>query len=441
MPKELSYNYVESGIVLNINNYEDIQKVKIKPADMALHKGALQYVLEHFDLYKEVPKSSVLEASHPELDMSAKGAASLDYFIDQYHKQFVYRQSRLAIESSSEDLINKPEQAISSLINKLSGIVAQNDENIMVYDAGALDRLDAYAQRLAKRKDSKLGMLGIPTPLKTLNRMGVGFQPGELTSLYARPTVGKTWFTLKCAATAVKRGYKVIYVTLEMPAEQANMRFDVVLGNMLGYKFSHKKIRRGEEYDTPEAQAEFISKYQEFLTKLNQSNLLVTQHVGLNRLTLAEIYGMVRRHNPDLVIVDGIYLLAAEGSDRNRARWEQNDNIFAGLKNLAMSNNIPVICSTQATRTAANLFKPPKLDQVANGDALIRASDMAFTMSKVEFNDQQRFLYYQKYRDDDDSDLEKSILKWDVDSGDIQEIFPEETGTKGGNSKGNTADF
>jgi hypothetical protein len=131
---------------------------------------------------------------------------------------------------------------------------------------------------------------------------------------------------------------------------------------------------------------------------------------------------LVRKYSPDLLVVDGVYLLS---DDSNRAKWEQNDNLFKGLKNIAMAHEIPVFCTTQAGREAVDLFQPPKLNQVANGDALVRASDIAFAMSKVEDEDNMRYLYYMKQRDDAEI-KDRSVLKWDVDVGDVQELMQED---------------
>jgi len=90
-----------------------------------------------------------------------------------------------------------------------------------------------------------------------------------------------------------------------------------------------------------------------------------------------------------------------------------------------MAHEIPVFCTTQAGREAVDLFKPPKLNQVANGDALVRASDIAFAMCKVEEEDNLRFLYYMKQRDDVEI-KDRSIMKWNVDVGDVQELMQED---------------
>ena len=46
-------------------------------------------------------------------------------------------------------------------------------------------------------------------------------------------------------------------------------------------------------------------------------------------------------------------------------------------------------------------------------------------MSKVEDEDNMRYLYYMKQRDDAEI-KDRSVLKWDVDVGDVQELMQED---------------
>ena len=64
---------------------------------------------------------------------------------------------------------------------------------------------------------------------------------------------------------------------------------------------------------------------------------------------------------------------------------------------------------------------PPKADQVAYGDAMLRAADVVMSMCMVENEDNRRYLYYQKYRDGL-LPLGRSLMEWEVDRGQIGEI-------------------
>jgi hypothetical protein len=62
------------------------------------------------------------------------------------------------------------------------------------------------------------------------------------------------------------------------------------------------------------------------------------------------------------------------------------------------------------------MFEPPRADQVAFGDALIRAADVALAMCLVEDHDDIRMIQIQKYRDGV-LPSEEYYLRWDVDCG------------------------
>jgi hypothetical protein len=179
----------------------------------------------------------------------------------------------------------------------------------------------------------------------------------------------------------------------------------------MGYKLSHSALRNGKEINEEE--------YQKFLKDTNFKNLLVCDHIsGEDSISLPSITNLVRKYKPDVLIIDGVYLIST--NDKNKAAWEQSHSLFYGLKTMALSTNTAVIASTQATRDAANMFTQPTAGQVAFGDALIRASDVALSMCMIEDSPNLREIAFQKYRDGDLGSTETEFI-WDVDTGRIEE--------------------
>ena len=77
------------------------------------------------------------------------------------------------------------------------------------------------------------------------------------------------------------------------------------------------------------------------------------------------------------------------------------------------------------------MYRPPKANEVAFGDALIRASDVAISMCKIKGEEQKLLVQFQKYRD---GYLHKDLtaMQWDVNFGDIRELedYPVEIPTE-----------
>ena len=67
------------------------------------------------------------------------------------------------------------------------------------------------------------------------------------------------------------------------------------------------------------------------------------------------------------------------------------------------------------------MFTPPKANQVAFGDALIRAADVALAMCAVEDEDDKRLVQFQKYRDGE-IPQNTTYMQWGVNNGDIKEL-------------------
>ena len=52
-----SYEYIESGILLNLNDKESLKKFKHSAKDFAKHAEAFKFINKHFDEYGTFPSS------------------------------------------------------------------------------------------------------------------------------------------------------------------------------------------------------------------------------------------------------------------------------------------------------------------------------------------------------------------------------------------------
>ena len=417
-----SFEYIESAIVFNLDNKTNLRSFKHTQKDFAVHGDAYKFVLNHFDKYGEFPSIESLAENFPTLDKTAN-SVNFEYALEEFKNHLMQRKVRQAVNQQVNLISENPKKAISNLMVGLTDIEVLYDEDVQAYDKGDTTRLTEWRERTERRQMGD-GLMGVPTSFKTINSTGVGWMPGELIAMFARPTIGKTWLCVHAAATAVSRGFRTLLISTEMPKTAINMRVDVVLSKIMGYNFSHKALRHGEPIDEEE--------YEKFLKESDTESLLVCDHIsGQMGISLESIAGLVRKHNPEFVVIDGVYLVAT--NDSKKAAWEQSHALFYGLKNLATATNTPIMVSTQATRDASNMFTPPRADQVAFGDALIRAADVAIAMCAVANDsveasslmqkaaDTKRLVQFQKYRDGE-LPRDTTYMEWSVNNGDIKEL-------------------
>lgn len=405
-----NFEYIESALIFGLDTKINLRSFKHTEKDFARHGDAYKFVLNHFDKYGEFASPEVLAENFPTLDKTSQ-SVNFEYAVEIFKDQVLQRAVVSTVQKQRELVKENPKKALSNIMVGLTDIEIVFDEDVQAYDSGKLTRLDEWKERTAKRKMGD-GLMGIPTSFKSINSSGVGWMPGELIAMFARPTIGKTWMCVHAAATAVNHGIRTLLISTEMPNTAINMRLDVVLAKMKGYNLSHKALRHGEPINEEE--------YIKFLEESDSQSLLICDHIsGQMGISIEAIAGLVRKHNPEFVVIDGVYLVAT--SDAKKAAWEQSHSLFYGLKNLATSTNTPIMVSTQATRDAANMFTPPRADQVAFGDALIRAADVAIAMCALEHEDDKRLVQFQKYRD---GELAKdlTVMQWAVNNGNIEEL-------------------
>ena len=405
-----SYEFIESGLIFNLLDEVTQRKFKYSPNDFAKHGDAFRFITNYFDKYREYPESQILCENYPALDEAAK-TLKFEYALDTFKNQVLFRNIVGTLNASRDLLTEKPKQALSRIMTGLNDLDVIWDGDIIQYNKDATFRFDKWKMKNHRREMGEQ-IIGIRTPFKSVNRTGVGWMKGELASIFARPTVGKSWLCVDVAVQAVLDGHKTLLISTEMPEEAMSLRADVVMSHHMGYNFSHTALRTGLPIDE--------DKYKEFLQKLGGRPFLICDHIdGQIGISLDSIAALVRKYTPELVVIDGVYLVT--GMSKGKAMWEANHSLFYGLKGLATTTNTPFVVSTQATRDASDLFLPPRPDQVAFGDAMIRASDIALSLFKDETNEQQRKIQFQKYRE---GELPSDIitLSWNVDAGNIEEV-------------------
>ena len=412
------YEYIESGIIFGLSSLDRLKAFPYSSGDFAHHGDAYKFLIDYIDKYNQFPTSDLLASNFNTLDLSAS-TVDFDYCKERFIDQKLRRDIVKLINSNKSTIEDKPKQAYTKLLDGLYNINSLIDEDVSFYESDSSDRFSSYQTRKEKRLQGG-GLLGIATPFDTLNNVGAGFMPGELVGLFARPSIGKTWLCAEVTANAFMQGYKTLLVSTEMPVESINLRLDAIMARKMGFDFTHRSLRNGETIDEDQ--------YQVFLesVKEKKSQLMICDHItGQSSISLEAIAGIIRKHKPEIVIIDGIYLIELNNTSKS-SLWETSQHMCASLKALCMSQNIPMFVSTQANRDASDIYKPPGASSVAFGDALLRSGDMIFSMCGVldqndEPEEQIRRIQVQKMRDHAlfVNDL---YLHWDVNRGDIHEV-------------------
>ncbi len=192
--------------------------------------------------------------------------------------------------------------------------------------------------RLEELHHKKLSVTGVSTSFTELDHLTSGFQPGELSIIAARPSMGKTAFSLNIALSASLNNKKVAFFSVEMAKEQILMRLLSLTGKI---PLSHLRTGQiaSEDWDNLVLAA----------SKLNEVSFFVDDSSFLSPF---EIRSRARRlksqQGLDLLIIDYLQLMGLKENMESRER--EVSEMSRLLKSIAKELNIPVVALSQLNR-------------------------------------------------------------------------------------------
>jgi replicative DNA helicase len=362
-------------------------------------KRCFRFIAEFYSKYGNVPSLELVEENFKQLHLTyAKEPAN--FYIDKMVENYVRNKGSELLMSTARHIVESPIAGLEKLQNDVANlsIEAMPTKDDFV-GATVEDRLAHYL----KMKNAG-GMDGMPTPWEVLNEATMGLHAGDFITVVSRPGTGKTFMLVLFAEYAVRNKLKVLFVSNEMSNTQIMQRFDAIY-----FKLPYKELRAGLLPDALE------KVYFDGLEAMKKDvNMIVTQDVR----GVASIGSKIDQYKTDLVLVDGMYLLA---DDQNgQSRWESISNISRSLKKLARQKKVPIIATTQFNR-ASEVVKIDKvtLANLGFSDSIGQDADVVlglFRTKDMEMNNELKIRML-KVREGEPKDF---MIKWDLHSMDFR---------------------
>lgn len=426
MPWEVSQVSVEQGLLKAILadpiRLQLLRGSGLSNDDFIAYKQALEFIDQYHAQYKAMPTDDVIRGRFTDWDPPT---GEFEYWLGEMRKLAMARQAQLAIRDMLGEL-SDPALAIQNGIKRLSGINVMGQSNIQTTDGTIAQRLDKYLARMDFYNTNEgKGIVGLRTGFEVLNRTGLGWMPGELVGLYARPTVGKSWMLVREMVLAYMQGCRVLLISPEMPANQIALRIDTFLAYEHKIKFSHSMAYQGRPLLEPSyrALAEALKGQDRWWTISSIQDMPVS---------LSDIRTLTTQFQPDIIGIDGATLLRQEG--RHLPEWEFVKEVMYGLKAFATYREVPIIVTHQSVNTQRGKtvsgtsgrgddWRMPTLNDAAFGDAFVQACSTVITMCSDEHRPDLRWYSPRKVRERDlDYAVSRYGLYWDVDRGAIIDL-------------------
>jgi replicative DNA helicase len=231
-----------------------------------------------------------------------------------------------------------------------------------------------------------------PTGLRELDNLIVGFEPGTLTLLAGRPSMGKSQAALFLALQMmVARRIPVVFFSLEMTAQQLEYRLWSLLSvhphycDCGFYPLRSGRIRQHRAGLAPltEREHETIARVLGIATELP---LYLNDDRGTTVVGMAsECRRLISEgKRPGLVVVDYLQMMADDSPNGNRSY--ELGNVARGLYKMAGDLNVPVLALSQISRAVEGRNnKRPVMADLSQSGILEMVSDNVVLLYRDEY--------------------------------------------------------
>jgi len=330
-------------------------------------RAVFSHIEKFFHRYDTLPTTAIVEL---DLDVRLPETVPdepIDFWFTELYRQYIVKRTAANVMSLRDVLENGNIEDIILSVDRMYRDVA-----VAVRNTTATNLLEC-AQRALQEHDLRQHdevAEGIKIGVPYFDRVTSGIQQGDICSLIGRISVGKSYITDAFALNAANAGHRVLLLNMEMTNAAQGRRLTA-----LGAGVSNTLLRQGRlPYYTRRKVEDYISELEH---NGKSTNLLLVE--GRLNITTEEIIVMTRRYRPDIIFIDGAYLLR-NSYGKNLATVERIKIVVEELKQIALMENIGMFLTFQFARGG----EKKGLEGIGWSDAIGQVSSIVLGLTNEE---------------------------------------------------------
>jgi replicative DNA helicase len=322
-----------------------------------------EQVEQHVAKYGRLPKPATIDVDiDDDLDVP-------EFYLDHVRRRYEHRTIVRGMKNAQDYLQAKePEAALDALRETVIALtIKQGGTHMVDFAGGAAKLLDEEYKALSQHYDT--GAPGIETGYPSLDKMG-RLRGGDVLAIVGRPQQGKTYQLLNMAHHAwhVQRK-RAMFLSMEMRPLPLIQRITA-----LHEKMSVTLLRKGEYPKQKHKQL------MQSLQKLEESHDRFWIVDGNLAASVDDVHALVHQTQPDVLYVDGGYLMQAR--ERRIPRYERVNQTLEFLKQEISTNlGVPVLVSYQFNKQGA---KDKDLENIGGSDAIGQIASIVLALWEKE---------------------------------------------------------
>lgn len=244
---------------------------------------------------------------------------------------------------------------------------------------GAWSIVESSIKRIEELYKRKEDITGLSTGFMGLDSQTAGMHPGELTIIAARPSMGKTAFSLNIAGHVALRLKKTVaYFSIEMGK-------DSVMTRMLAgeAKVNMSELRSGKIKD--DSWPRLIAA----AGSLSEAPLFIDDTAGISPFEIrARARRLKAQYGLDLIMIDYLQMMSLK--QRVDSREREVAEISKSLKGIAKELQIPIIALAQLNRGVDSRGdRRPMLSDLRESGSIEQDADVVMMLYRDDYYDKE----------------------------------------------------
>lgn len=351
----------------------DTNKAKIEPYAL-IDKLSIDGNLD-----KVGDASYILELMSSYIDI-----ANATYYINSVEEKAILRK----LINTCSNVVNKwPTESsgdITNYINKIERDITDITKKRRVEDFVSIsEAFSKYIENVSYIKSGKGNSTGLLTGFSTFDKLMLGFKPGEVSILAARPSVGKTALALNFLfRTAARTTKPCVFFSLEMGVDSVTNRILSAKSGVPIRKIQTATFDKQEEVNINKA-----------MRDISNSNLFIDETPAIKMVDVrAKLNKLQSRFGEiGLVVVDYIGLITPDVKPKGDAsRSLIIGEISAALKAVARDFKCPVLVLSQLNRSVEQSKEQiPQMSNLRESGSIEQDADVVMFIHRPDYGKMQ----------------------------------------------------
>lgn len=329
---------IERSLVSKIIKTGDLVPVlesKIQPSffEGSEHRKVFGWIIEYWNRYGECPTNKALLQDFPNYNL-VKTEEPYQYYIDELRERRKYGIVVEGLEESARllDVENDTDGALFALTKAVTKV---GTEVSALRDTDLIETWTDRLENYEALKNLPGGLRGIPLGFPTIDYWLSGAQTEQLLTFVGLPKTGKSTMLMNMAISAHIYGKIPMFLSFEMSREEQEARHDAFRA-----KIDHLALLSGRLSKTDE------DKLKRALRLIKNMHPFILSTDISSSTTLSGLKAKIEQYKPDIVFVDGVYLMDDEEGNA-KGSPQALTNISRGMKRLCQTSRIPIVQTTQ----------------------------------------------------------------------------------------------